>query len=101
MSQFVKNCVKGCAMKAGLLRRFSRIANMMASKNPVSAPRHPSVSERLLKVRSPWPVRINPMYAITAVQKIARISMGAITPQLRSQYCPKKLVPVKDVLKEV
>jgi hypothetical protein len=55
----------------------------------------------VLKVRSPWPVRINPMYAITVVQKIARTSMGEVTPQLKSQYCPKKLVPVKDVLKEV
>ena len=101
MSQSGKNCAKECAMKAGLLRRFSRIANMRASKNPASAPRNPSVSERVLKVRSPCPVRINPMYAITVVQKIARTSMGEVTPQLKSQYCPKKLVPVKDVLKEV
>ncbi len=98
ISQLGWNCAKECVLKTGLLRRLSLIANMMASKNPVSAPRHPSVSERLLKVRSPWPVRRNPMYAIVTVQKIARTSMGACLPQLRSRNCPKKLVPVKDLL---
>ena len=28
--------------------------------------------ERLLKVRRPWPVRRNPVYAIAAVQRITR-----------------------------
>jgi hypothetical protein len=46
---------------------------MIASKYPVKAPRDASVIERLLKVRSPWPVRRNPVYAIAAVQRIKRI----------------------------
>jgi hypothetical protein len=45
---------------------------MMASKHPVKAPMNASVIERLLKVRSPWPVRRNPVYAIAAVQRITR-----------------------------
>jgi hypothetical protein len=46
--------------------------NMIARRNPVKAPRHASVIERLLKVRSPWPVKRNPVYAIVAVQRIMR-----------------------------
>jgi hypothetical protein len=46
--------------------------NMMARRNPVKAPRHASEIERLLKVRSPWPVRRNPVYAIVTVQRIRR-----------------------------
>jgi len=45
---------------------------MIARKNPVKAPRNASVIERLLKVRSPWPVRRNPVYAIATVQRITR-----------------------------
>jgi hypothetical protein len=45
---------------------------MMARKNPVRAPRNASVIERLLKVRSPWLVRINPVYAMAGVQRIKR-----------------------------
>ena len=53
---------------------------MMARRNPARAPRNPSVMERLLKVRRPWPVRRNPVYAITAVQTIARTFTGPHTP---------------------
>ena len=52
---------------------------MVASKNPVKAPRNASVIERLLKVRSPWPVRRNPEYAITTVQRITRTGCMGIT----------------------
>jgi len=45
---------------------------MTARREPVKAPRKPSVIERLLNVRRPWPVRRNPVYAIVAVHKIAR-----------------------------
>jgi len=58
--------------KAGLRRRLSRKVNIIARRNPVKAPRHDSVIERLLKVRSPWPVRRNPVYAIVPVQRIRR-----------------------------
>jgi hypothetical protein len=66
--------------KAGLFRRPSRRVNIIASKNPVKAPRRASVIERLLKVRRPWPVRRNPVYAIATVQKTARAFM-AFTPR--------------------
>jgi hypothetical protein len=66
-------------MKTGLRRRFSRRENMMASKNPVRAPSDPSVIEKELKVRRPWPVRRTPVYAIATVQKIPRIFMGPHT----------------------
>jgi len=46
--------------------------NIIASKHPVKAPRNASVIERLLKVRNPWPVRRNPVYAIATVQRITR-----------------------------
>ena len=75
-----------CAMKAGLCRRFSRSVNMIASRNPVKAPRNASVIESLLNVRSPWPVRRNPVYAIAAVQRITRT--GYMWDQLSvSIYC--------------
>jgi len=48
---------------------------MTARRNPVKAPRNPSVIERLLNVRRPWPVRRNPVYAIVTVHKIARTFM--------------------------
>jgi hypothetical protein len=72
MSQFGKICSMGYAEKASLCRRLSRRVNMMASKHPVTAPKNASVIERLLKVRSPWPVRMNPVYAIATVQRITR-----------------------------
>src|SRR5580700_6430268 len=59
-------------MKAGLGRRLSRRVNMMARRNPVKAPRNASVMERLLNVRNPWLVRMNPVYAIATVQRITR-----------------------------
>ncbi len=71
MPQFGKICSMEYATKAGLCRRLSRRVNMIASKNPVKAPRNASVIERLLKVR-PWPVRRNPVYAIATVQRIMR-----------------------------
>jgi len=59
---------------------------MIASKNPVKAPRSASVIERLLKVRSPWPVRRNPAYAIATVQRIART--GCMGDHLSmNKYC--------------
>jgi hypothetical protein len=45
---------------------------MIARKNPVKAPTNASVIERLLKVRNPWPVRRNPVYAMATVQRITR-----------------------------
>ena len=54
-------CAMECATKAGLCRRLSRRVNMIARKNPVKAPRNASVADRLLNVRSPWLVRINPV----------------------------------------
>ena len=45
---------------------------MRARKNPVNAPKIASVSERLLNVRRPWLVRMNPVYAIAGVQRIKR-----------------------------
>jgi hypothetical protein len=41
---------------------------MVARRNPVKAPRRPSVIERLFKVPNPWPVNRNPAYAIVEVQ---------------------------------
>ena len=72
MSQFGKICSMEYVTKADLCRRLSRRVNMIASKNPVRAPRDPSVIDKRLKVRRPWPVRRNPVYAIATVQKIAR-----------------------------
>jgi hypothetical protein len=79
LAQFGRICAMECAIKAGLRRRSSRRVNMMARRNPARAPRNPSVIERLLKVRRPWPVRRNPVYAITTVQTIARTFMGPHT----------------------
>ncbi len=73
--QFGRICAMECVIKTGLCRRLSRRVNMRARKNPVRAPRNPSVTERLLKVRRPWPVRRNPVYAIVTVHKIARTFM--------------------------
>jgi hypothetical protein len=77
--QFGRICAIEYATKAGLRRRSCRRVNMMARRNPVRAPRHPSVIERLLKVRRPWPVRRNPVYAKATVQRIARTFMGPHT----------------------
>src|SRR5208282_2877147 len=79
MPQFGRICAKECAIKTGLRRRSSRRLNMMARRNPVRAPRNPSVIERLLNVRRPCPARTNPVYAIAPVQKIARTFMGPHT----------------------
>jgi hypothetical protein len=57
MPQFGRICAMECAINAGLRRRSSRSVNMTARRNPARAPRNPSVIERLLKVRRPWPVR--------------------------------------------
>ncbi len=59
---------------------------MMARKNPVKAPRNASVIERLLKVRSPWPVRRNPVYAMATVQRITRTE-NMEDHLLMSKYC--------------
>jgi hypothetical protein len=80
LAQFGRICAMEREIKAGLRRRSSRRVNMMARRNPVRAPRNPSVIERLLKVRRPWPVRRNPVYAITTVQTIARTFTGPHTP---------------------
>ena len=79
LAQFVRICAMECEIKAGLRRRSSRRVNMMARRNPARAPRNPSIVERLLKVRRPWPVRRNPVYAITTVQTIARTFTGPHT----------------------
>jgi hypothetical protein len=79
-AQFGRICAMEREIKAGLRRRSSRRVNMMARRNPARAPRTPSVIERLLKVRRPWPVRRNPVYAITTVQTIARTFTGSHTP---------------------
>jgi hypothetical protein len=71
---------------------------MIASKNPVNAPRNASEMERLLKVRSPWPVRRNPVYAIATVQRMTRpfiaLHLGGI-----SNIVAKWLVPREDILR--
>jgi hypothetical protein len=72
MPQFGNSCSMEYVTKAGLCRRLDRRVNIIASKNPTKAPRNASVIERLLKVRRPWPVRRNPVYAMATVQKIAR-----------------------------
>lgn len=75
-----------CATKAGLCRRLSRRVNMIASKNPVKAPKNASVIERLLNGPSLWPVRMNPVYAIAPVQRIMRTqNMGVHL--LQRKYC--------------
>jgi hypothetical protein len=81
-------------IKAGLCRRLCRRVNIIASKNPVNAPRNDSVIERLLKVRRPWPVRINPVYAIATVQPIAR-AFTAYTSE-NFQYCNQNARALKD-----
>ena len=53
---------------------------MTARKNPVKAPRNASVTERLLNVRSPWLVRMNPLYAMATVQRITRTGNIAKIP---------------------
>jgi hypothetical protein len=86
MSQVEENCAVEYVTKAGLRRRLSRKVNMIARRNPVKAPRHASVIERLLKVRSPWPVRRNPVYAIVPVQRIRRTAYME-DHLLMNQYC--------------
>src|ERR1051326_3157830 len=71
--------------KADLCRRLSRSMKLIASKNPVKAPRHASEIERRLKVRSPWPVRRNPVYAISTVQRITRT--GSMANLSRNKRC--------------
>ena len=83
--QFGNICSIEYVIKAGLCRRLCRSVNMIASKNPVKAPRTDSVIERLLKVRRPWPVRINPAYAIATVQTIARAFTAH--PSENFQHC--------------
>jgi hypothetical protein len=78
MSQFGKICSIEYAAKAGLCRRLSRSVNMTASKHPVKAPMNASVIEMLLKVRSPWPLRKNPEYAIATIQRITRTGCTGI-----------------------
>jgi hypothetical protein len=94
MPQLGRISAMECAMKTGRRRRLSRRVNMMASKNPVKAPRNPSVIERLLKVLRPWPVRRNPVYAIAKVQKIARNFMGRSGLSGIHNTASKWLVPV-------
>jgi hypothetical protein len=65
-------------MKAALRRRLCRRVNMIARRNPVKAPSNPSVIERLLNVRRPWPVRRNPVYPIVTVHRIARTLMEVL-----------------------
>jgi hypothetical protein len=88
MPQFGKICAMEYATKAGLCRRLSRRVNMIARKNPVKAPRNASVIERLLKVRSPWPVRRNPVYAMATVQRITRTENTGDSP-LDEQILPQ------------
>lgn len=95
--QFGNICSIEYVIKAGLCRRLCRSVNIIASKNPVKAPRNDSVIERLLKVRRPWPVRRNPVYAIAAVQKIARAFMAYTSKNF--QYCNQMLEPLEDVLR--
>jgi hypothetical protein len=71
---------------------------MTARRNPAKAPRNPSVIERLLKVRRPWPVRRNPVYAIATVQKNARTFIVPHTSKAFSNIVANRLVPGKDVL---
>lgn len=71
--------------KAALRRRLSRRANMMARRNPVKAPSKPSVMERLLNVRRPWPVKRNPVYAIVTVHTIARTRISDLPFRWNSQ----------------
>jgi hypothetical protein len=52
---------------------------MMARNNPAKDPRNASVIEKLLNDRRPWPVRMNPVYAIAAVQRITRTENMGIT----------------------
>jgi hypothetical protein len=54
--------------------------------------------ERLLKVRKPWPVRTNPVYAIDRIQKIARAFMGLHTSE-KFQHSRQTRVPRERCLK--
>jgi hypothetical protein len=86
MPQSGKTCSMEYATKTGLCRRLSRRVNIIASKHPVKAPSNASVIDRLLKDRSPWPVRRNPSYAIVPVQRIRRTAyMGDHLS--RNKYC--------------
>lgn len=69
-------------MNADLCRRLSRSVNMIASKNPVKAPKNASVIERLLKFRKACPVKRNPVYAIAGVQKISRVFVAVTRPSI-------------------
>jgi hypothetical protein len=93
MPQFGNICSIEYVIKAGLCPRLCRSVNIIASKNPVRAPRNDSVIERLLKVGRPWPVRINPVYAIATVQTIAR-AFTTYTSEILS-IVTKILVPWK------
>jgi hypothetical protein len=72
-------------IKAALRRRLSRRVNMMARRNPAKAPSNPSVMERLLNVRRPWPVKRNPVYAIVSVHTIARTRISDLPFRWNSQ----------------
>ena len=72
-------------IKTALRRRLSRRVNMMARRNPVKAPSKPSVMERLLNVRRPWPVKRNPVYAIVTVHTIARTRISDLPFRWNSQ----------------
>jgi len=72
-------------IKTALRRRLSRRVNMTARRNPVKAPSKPSVMERLLNVRRPWPVKRNPVYAIVTVHTIARTRISDLPFRWNSQ----------------
>ena len=72
-------------IKTALRRRLSRRVNMTARRNPVKAPSNPSVMERLLNVRRPWPVKRNPVYAIVTVHTIARTRISDLPFRWNSQ----------------
>jgi hypothetical protein len=70
-------------IRPGLWRRLSRRVNITARRNPVKPPSTPSVMERLLNVRRPWPVSRKPVYAIVDVHKIARTFMA---PHISAEF---------------
>ena len=72
-------------IKAAHRRRLSRRVNMTARRNPAKAPSNPSVMERLLNVRGPWPVKTNPVYAIVTVHTIARTRISDLPFRWNSQ----------------
>ena len=79
----------------------------MARRNPVSAPRHASVIERLLKVRSPCPLNRNPEYAmvegqrITRIEDIGRTNIARLGTKGNPQIRPFALVSVMAILAQL